>query len=166
MSFCRGCGSEVEEELTICPNCGAKIEKKNKNVNLVSNQGGTNNIEENYFYERPVYYKNISVFFILTFLTCGLFGILYWQFCITNDMNKLTKSKGINGIQYILFTLLTCGLYNYVWHYNMGSKIEKVKYSGNDRGLLFLILTILGLWWINDILLQQAINSKAEYTNY
>ena len=99
---------------------------------------------------------------ILTFLTCGLFGIFYWQPSISNDVNKLTGSKEANGIQCALFTLLTCGLYHYFWHYKMGDKLEKISYGGRNRSFLFVLSALLGLWWINNILLQNAINSKAE----
>lgn len=168
MSFCKGCGSEVEDELTICPYCGTKIEKKSKQVNLVPSSQLPKNkkIKDEIEYDdRPVYTKNIKVLVILTLLTCGLFGILFWQPSISNDINKLTRKKDITGVQCFLFTILTCGWFHYFWHYKMGRKIQEIDYSKKDRGFIFLLSAIFGLWWINNIILQNAINSKAEYSN-
>jgi DNA-directed RNA polymerase subunit RPC12/RpoP len=174
MSFCKGCGSEVQDELNLCPYCGTKIVKKIKPSESITVSGDDsvkvkkNETKEKLFDfdEMPVYRKNVTLMVIVTVLTCGLAGILFWQPCISNDMNKLTRNKGVNGSKCLLLTILTCGWYHYIWHYKMGQRLQEIDYSGKDRGLLFVLSAALGFWWINNILIQNAINNKAEYSSY
>ena len=50
MSFCKGCGSEVEDELTNCPYCGTKIIRKNKPVNSVDNSNSSKDSKNKNFF--------------------------------------------------------------------------------------------------------------------
>ena len=48
MKFCEHCGSKLENGATYCPNCGAKVEIKEKvNGTVVNNNENTNQVKDN-----------------------------------------------------------------------------------------------------------------------
>ena len=60
--------------------------------------------------------RSIGKMILLTFVTCGIYGII-WQLNIANDIKTLNGSDKPNGGMDILLTILTCGLYGiYVWY--------------------------------------------------
>lgn len=165
MAFCKNCGSEVDSNLDICPHCGAIIPTKNNRTGFSNNSTIKEDKDETfwdiYSSKRYIRNKNLVVLSILTLLTCGLFAILYWQPSMTDDINTLTGKRKINGIKCLLLNIFTFGIYHYIWHYNMGSRIEEVKRDGKDRSFIFIISAIFGWWWINDLIIQHAINQKS-----
>ena len=66
----------------------------------------------------------------------------------------------------ILLTIVTCGIYSLFWMYNMGTRIDEAKVKrgmpGGSTGTLYLVLTIFGLAWVAEIMLQIELNKLAE----
>lgn len=108
--------------------------------------------------------RNIVTYIILTICTCGLFH-LFWMYSLANDVNIVTDDTGMSGTTVLLLTLVTCGIYGFIWYYNAGVKLDaKAVANGaahDNKGLLYLLLSIFGLSIISDALMQSEINKYA-----
>lgn len=110
--------------------------------------------------------RNIVTYILLSIVTCGIFG-LYWQCTLNDDTNKLSgHANDTNGVMVLLLTFLTCGIYSFIWIHKMGNRIDEVKVKRglppNNSGTLFLILSVCGLFWLAEYLLQSELNNLAE----
>lgn len=109
--------------------------------------------------------RNVALCIVLTIVTCGLYGI-YWIICLVNDFNYATGDvQSPSGGMVFLLSLVTCGIYRIYWSYKAGDKLDRVKqqwgmYSSNT-GILYLILSLLGLDIIVWALLQSEVNGMA-----
>lgn len=114
----------------------------------------------------PIQKRNIALYFILTLVSCGIFGI-YWFITLNDDTNKISgHPEALNGVLALLLSIVTCGIYALFWMYNMGTRIDEAKAKrgqpGGNSGALYLILAILGLGFISELLLQSELNKLAE----
>jgi hypothetical protein len=110
--------------------------------------------------------RNIALYIVLSIVTCGLFG-LYWFCTLNDDTNKVSgHPEAVGGVVVILLTIVTCGIYSLFWMYNMGTRIDEAKVKrgmpGGSTGTLYLVLTIFGLAWVAEIMLQIELNKLAE----
>lgn len=107
--------------------------------------------------------RSIVSCIILTFITCGIYGI-YWFICLADDVNTVSGDRDTSGGAVFLLTLITCGLYGLYWAYRCGEKIDKVKQSrgivSSNGGILYLILYIFG-GIIAYAVIQNEINNLA-----
>lgn len=145
--FCSNCGEKMNDGAKFCDKCGASVEKK---VNLQS----------------PLITKrDIVVAIILTFVTCGIYGI-YWFIVMTDDVNSLSDEKMASGGTAFLYSILTCGIYALYWSYKIGQKMAEAgkKYNKpiNDNSVLYLVLSIFGLGLVNYCLIQSDLNRFAD----
>ena len=108
--------------------------------------------------------RNIAVCIILSIVTCGIYGII-WFVSITDDINTLSGDYKTSGGMAFLFSIITCGLYGIYWMYNQGRKIDMAKANkgipSSNSGILYLILSILGLGIVSYCLMQNEINNLA-----
>lgn len=145
--FCSNYGEKMNDGAKFCDKCGASVEKK---VNLQS----------------PLITKrDIVVAIILTFVTCGIYGI-YWFIVMTDDVNSLSDEKMASGGTAFLYSILTCGIYALYWNYKIGQKMAEAgkKYNKpiNDNSVLYLVLSIFGLGLVNYCLIQSDLNRFAD----
>lgn len=145
--FCSNCGEKMNDGAKFCDKCGASVEKK---VNLQS----------------PLITKrDIVVAIILTFVTCGIYGI-YWFIVMTDDVNSLSDEKMASGGTAFLYSILTCGIYALYWNYKIGQKMAEAgkKYNKpiNDNSVLYLVLSIFGFGLVNYCLIQSDLNRFAD----
>lgn len=145
--FCSNCGEKMNDEAKFCDKCGASVEKK---VNLQS---------------LLITKRDIVVAIILTFVTCGIYGI-YWFIVMTDDVNSLSDEKMASGGTAFLYSILTCGIYALYWNYKIGQKMAEAgkKYNKpiNDNSVLYLVLSIFGLGLVNYCLIQSDLNRFAD----
>lgn len=108
--------------------------------------------------------RNIALYIVLTLITCGFFGI-YWFIVLTNDIGRLSGDPEFTGGKHFLFTIITCGIWTYVWSYQSGKHmLEAQRQRGmmmTDNSILYLILSIFGFGIISYALLQADVNKMA-----
>ena len=105
--------------------------------------------------------RNIAVCIILTIITCGIYGI-YWFIVMTNESNALAPNNATaSGGMAFLFSILTLGIYAFYWTYKLGCKVDEMKGTQGNSGILYLILTFFCLGIIPYCLAQDEINKHA-----
>lgn len=72
--------------------------------------------------------RNIAVAVILSFVTCGIYLII-WLWSLNNEL-RTNNNKIKNSMTSFLLSFVTCGIYYIVWMYNMGKEVEEV---GGDK---------------------------------
>ena len=58
----------------------------------------------------------------------------------------------------ILLSIVTCGIYGYVWAYKMGDAYDRLDQRAANTGVIYLVLSLLGLSIVTYALLQDQIN--------
>ena len=119
--------------------------------------------------------KNIATCVILTFVTCGFYGI-YWLYCMISDINTISEDPdSMSPIIVILLSIVTCGIYSVYWFYKAGALLDQkaIEFGriSENRSSLYLSLIIMGyflplLIMVVYILLQNSINVIADEQNY
>ena len=105
--------------------------------------------------------RSIPVCVILSIVTLGIYGI-YWFVKLTNDSNALAPNNTTtSGGKAFLLTIVTLGIYNIYWNYKLGCKVDEMKGSDSNSGVLYLVLGLFGLGIINSCLAQSEINKHA-----
>lgn len=109
--------------------------------------------------------KNIVTCIILTVITCGIYGIV-WFINLTDDIGYLSEDEKLNGAKAFIYTIITCGIYGFFWAYNVGKGIEKAQEKRNlpatDNSAIFIILQLCGLGIITCCIAQDEINKMVE----
>ena len=102
--------------------------------------------------------RGIAMAIILSIVTFGIYGI-YWFVKITDELNTVAGTpEDTSGLKAFLFSLITLGIYNIYWYYKMGDKIDKYENTNSSKGILYLILGLLGFGIISYALIQDSIN--------
>ena len=107
--------------------------------------------------------RNIAVSIILSLLTCGIYA-LYWCAVVNNELKHEVKEDSFTGGGMVVFlTIITCGIYGIYWSYKMGEFVDKMKSnSSGNTGILYLVLSIIGLDIVNLALIQNELNNKSK----
>jgi hypothetical protein len=78
-------------------------------------------------------------------------------------MNKASGNENdTNGGKAFLFTLVTCGIYEFYWAYKIGNKRDQLAGENGSSGILYLVLAIFGLGIVAYCLAQDAINKAVD----
>jgi len=102
--------------------------------------------------------RSIPLAILFSVITCGIY-FLYWEICLTNDTNKLAKSKTAGGVAALIYSWLTLGIYHFYWIYMLGVKDGEISGNG-DRGVLYLLLSFVGIGiFLVPILTQSTVNN-------
>lgn len=153
MNYCPKCGNKVDENITYCPNCGARLE-----------EGNTTIINNYYNNVPPIEERNIAIAIMLSFITCGIYGI-YWFVKMTDEAKQLSSSDNAGGGLAFVYTLITCGIYMIYWNYKMGKNMYEAgqKYGINieDNSIIYLVLSLIGLGIVSECLMQNDLNKFA-----
>ena len=110
--------------------------------------------------------KNIVTCIILSFVTCGFYGI-YWLYCLVSDINTISDDpNAMSPVLVIILSFVTCGLYFLYWLYKAGSLLDqKMIETGRiaeSRSVLYVILALFFLRTVTYALMQDTINKLAE----
>lgn len=106
--------------------------------------------------------KNIAVCILLSLVTCGIYGII-WFVNLTDDVNLASGKESTSGLMCFLLTLVTCGIYGFFWAYRMGQELDEIKVKNgqpsSNYAILFLILQFVGLGIVNYAIIQNELNN-------
>lgn len=109
--------------------------------------------------------KDITVLIILSVITCGIYGIV-WFINITDDVAYASEDSSMSGGMSFLLSIVTCGIYRFYWSYQMGKKmyIAKTNYGlrATDNSVLYLVLSIFQLDIVSYCLIQSELNELVE----
>lgn len=177
MMICPNCGASNPNGATFCSNCGTKLQASAYGPNGGSNPYGNPNPTQG---NVPPQYtgtpvspngsdtienRNIALCIIFSFITCGIY-MFYWMYTMTEDTNSLSGDPyATSGGVVILLSIVTCGIYALYWLYKRGEILDQAKMrrgmpAGNS-GILYLILSIVGLSIISYALIQNELNNFA-----
>ncbi len=106
--------------------------------------------------------RSIVTAVILTFVTCGIYSII-WYYNMVNEYCRVNHLPEQGGTV-ILLTIVTCGIYGIYWAYKMGELVEPV--SGQNDGMLYVILDLFALSLVNYCIWQDHLNRYADRTFY
>ena len=109
--------------------------------------------------------RNIAACIIFSIITCGIYS-LYWFIVLTDEVNAISQdSNNTSGGIALLLTIVTCNIYGLYWMYKQGEKLDNAKIErgipSSNSGILYLILSLLGLSIISYALMQNELNKLA-----
>lgn len=108
--------------------------------------------------------KSIVTCIILSIVTCGIYSIV-WFIQMNDDINNLSGDFKTSGGVAFLLMLVTCNIYGLYWMYNQGQRLDALKQArgipSSNSGVLYLILSLLGLGIVSYALIQNEINNLA-----
>lgn len=153
--YCSNCGNELGENQQFCGKCGSPVNSTStNNTTIINNYNtSTSNIR--------LPERNIAVSVILSFVTCGIYGI-YWFVKMTDEAKIVSNKTNASGVLAIVYSLLTCGIYMIYWNYKMGQNMYEAGKIHNkdiaDNSVLYLVLSIFGFSIVNYCLIQNDLN--------
>jgi hypothetical protein len=104
--------------------------------------------------------RNVALDIVLTLLLCGLWNLVV-QYDQIKTMNILLKEEKYNIWKLGGYSLLTCGIYFIYFEYLKSIDFAKIKNPNkvdDSDPVIAVVLTIFGLNFIYDAILQTKIN--------
>lgn len=107
--------------------------------------------------------RNPVLVLLFTFLTCGLYylWIIYAISAETRDFLGETEINVSPGAE-VLLTIITFGIWDFYWDYRMGKRMalmcQRVGLPVTDNAVLYLVLDLVGVGFINIVLQQDTLN--------
>lgn len=99
---------------------------------------------------------------IFTFLTCGIYSLIWWYNVITEVKNALNRDD-INPGTEILLAIVTCGIYGIYLYYKypqlMLEMQDRAGRPRNDISMTSLLLAIFGLGIVSMAIMQSELNN-------
>lgn len=111
--------------------------------------------------------RSIPMCILLSFVTCGIYAI-YWYYCVANDFyNERTENYvSTTPVVTIILHIVTCGIYGiytyYVWGKAMPEIFARRGRSTDDRSVIYLVLSLVGLQIVSMCLIQNDFNELAD----
>ena len=110
--------------------------------------------------------RNVALDLILTILLCGLWNAVV-QYSHIKTLNYLLKEEKYSFLKMSIYSLLTCGLYFIYHEYQKAADFARVTGSADESDpILALVLSIFGLNFVYDAILQTKINNHFEKINF
>lgn len=106
--------------------------------------------------------RNIGVGILLTFITFGIYGLV-WQYKQMKIINAWLGSDQFSFWKWFFLTIVTCGIYEVYEEYKMGEAINTIQYNNNfsvtsHLPIICLLLTLFGMGLITTAIQQHHIN--------
>ena len=111
--------------------------------------------------------RNVALDIVLTLLMCGLWNLVV-QYDQIKTLNFIYKEEKYNIWKLSLFSILTCGIYFIYFEYLKSvdfAKVSKPTHSDDSDAVIAVILSIFGMHWIYDAILQTKINEYIDQQN-
>lgn len=183
-NLCPQCGAPVNNNTGKCEYCGAAVPVQQPPQQPVYQQPVYQQpvyqqpIYQQPVYQQPVYQqptglapirkRNIFTCILLCVVTFGIYGLI-WFINMVDDANTASRTaSGTSGGMVFLLTLITCGIYLFVWFFKVGQQLADAKryatgVHSDGNGVLYLILSLLGLGIVSYCLIQNELNQVAAY---
>lgn len=168
--ICRNCGFQCDDNAVTCPKCGSPVGNQGSFANLNQQFNNINNNFNQQFgsngFKAPIKQKSIVTCIILSIITCGIYGII-WFINIVDDLNTASGDvNGQSGVVVFILSLVTCNIYGLFWAYKAGEKVSIIRQrnglsSDSNNGILYLILNLFGLSIVTYALVQTELNNVA-----
>ncbi len=72
--------------------------------------------------------RSVALCVLLCFLTTGIFSLI-WMYLLAKDMEELAPEGTVKAPLVVLFSCLSCFLYDYYWGYTVAKILESHKSS-------------------------------------
>ena len=99
---------------------------------------------------------------LFCFLTCGIYGLIWWYTVMTEIKNALGR-EDINPGMELLLCFVTCGIYSFYLFYKypqlMLEMQDRVGKPRNDISMMTLLLAVFGLGIISIPIMQTELNT-------
>ena len=106
--------------------------------------------------------RSIPICVILSIVTLGIYA-LYWFAKLTDETNALAPGNATtSGGKAVLLCIVTLGIYSIYWNYKLGAKVDEMKGTDGNTGVMYLIIGLIGLSIINFCLAQSELNKRAD----
>jgi hypothetical protein len=106
--------------------------------------------------------RNIALDVVLTLLLCGLWNIVV-QYSQIETLNQLLKEEKYSLLKIGLLSLITCGLYWIYFEYCKAKDVAVLqKQDESQDTVLAVVLTLFGLSWVFDAILQNKLNEQIQ----
>lgn len=166
--ICSACGTDNRDGVKFCSRCGAALpdaaapgyqsvysqpgQASYPGAVQASPYGGARFVGER---------REIPMTVILTFVTCGIYGIVWWYKVFTEVASDLGRSD-INPMMEIVLTFVTCGVYGMYLCYKYPKLINEMQAKRglpvNDFSVVSLLCAIFGLNIVSFALMQSELN--------
>jgi hypothetical protein len=111
--------------------------------------------------------RNVALDLVLTILMCGLWNLVV-QYEQIKTLNLIYREEKYNIWKLSGFTILTCGIYFIYFEYLKSVDFAKIHKSGktdDSDAVIAVVLTIFGMNFIYDAILQTKINDYIDAQN-
>ena len=105
--------------------------------------------------------RDPALVLVFTLLTCGFY---YWYFLykVSEETQRFLGEPDTSPGVEVLLCLATCGLYIFYWDYKQAQKIARMQQMVGlpvvDNGILYLVLNLLAVGFINAMIEQGHLN--------
>jgi hypothetical protein len=107
--------------------------------------------------------RDIALVVILTFVTCGFYGI-YWHYKMMSEIAADLGRTDINPILEIVLCFVTCGIYNVYLDYKYPKLITEMQAKRgmpiNDISSLCMVMTILTFFGLPLIIVSRVMQQS------
>ena len=153
--ICPTCGTNNRDGVKFCSSCGTGLPEPSPTYQSVY-QGqqaspfpGTMQPTPGGAYGAPVGEKrDIVMPIVLTFLTCGIYGI-YWHFKMMSEVAADLGRTDINPVMEIVLIFVTCGIYAIYLAYKYPKLVTEMQARRgmpiNDISTVSILLALFGL---------------------
>ena len=154
MKYCTNCNKEYENEISVCPSCGAQLTEEHagfidleegdrgnssalpkpihqETLPTTSSSPNTNTRssaqKQRYQLGGRVEKLSLLSMVLLSCITCGIYGV-YWITKLADIVHTLVgRSTTASGGKLILYNIITCGFYGLFFYYNMAKSLNEAK---------------------------------------
>ncbi len=105
--------------------------------------------------------RDPAMVLVFTLLTCGIY-YFFWLYRVSGETQRYLNEPDTSPAVEVLLCLVTCGLYIFYWDYRQAQKISRMLGSvglpPTDNAVLYLVLNLFGLGFINAMIEQGHLN--------
>ena len=98
--------------------------------------------------------RSIGAMIVLTIITFGLYALI-WMILFQIELREKTN-QGFGGFMHFIMLFITFGIYGVYWQYAAGKRLAMQ--GADDNSVLYLILALFGLGWLNMFIMQSQAN--------